>query len=64
MLSTNTDTANIQRENDRHIQHAIDRLLRKLLAFVAVYPLRSDAEMPEHSVAWLTGIAEGEHEIV
>ena len=53
-----------QQQNDRHIQQAVDRLLSKLLAFMAAYPIRADEAMPEHSVAWMTGIAKGPGKII
>jgi len=55
-----TKTATMASQEDRHLRAAMHRLLHRLRRFVAVYPMKMDDKMPEHDLVWVAGVGDGE----
>lgn len=56
MEQTDIETASIAEQRDNATHAAIQRLLHNLRQFMRAYPMRADAEMPEHDLVWVAGI--------
>lgn len=56
MTSETMQTAIQAYQSRSRLAHAMDRLLHNLKPFMRAYPDSPDIKMPDHDMAWVTGI--------
>jgi hypothetical protein len=61
---TDMETAVMVRQRDMALVAAMHRLLHDLRQFMRAYPMRADAEMPDHDLVWVEGVANGPDRVI
>src|SRR5262249_50453234 len=56
-MPTTAATAIIEAQANHRLRYAMDHLLHNLRKWVRIYPMRETDIMPEHDIAWMTGVS-------
>ena len=59
MTERTTATEMRAQHHDSRVAHAIDGLLHRLKPFMRAYPHNADDKMPDHDMAWVAGVGDG-----
>jgi hypothetical protein len=61
---TTRTTGILEAHSRSQLRHAVQRLLHRLKPFVRVYPKTMDDKMPDHDIAWVTGVDGGPEQTI